>query len=68
MTTRHGGIREGQICVEGGVGNVYLCDFDIVNLEFGVWMRLLCVEDLLDGDGSECVFAVCSLNKIISRR
>lgn len=42
-------------------GYLYLCDFDIVNLEFCIWMRLLCVEDLLYGDGSEGVFAICSL-------
>lgn len=39
----------------------YLCDLDIVNLEFCIWMRLLCVADLLYGDGSEGVFAICSL-------
>lgn len=39
-----------------------LCDLDLVNLEFCVWMRLLCVEHLLYGDGSEGVFAICSLN------
>ena len=38
-----------------------LGDFDIVNLEFCVWMRLLCVENLLNSDGSEGVFAICSL-------
>ena len=39
----------------------YLCDLDIVNLEFGVWMRLLCIEHLLYGDWSEGVFAICPL-------
>ena len=38
-----------------------LCDLHLVNFEFSVWMRLLCVEDLLYGDGSESVFAICSL-------
>lgn len=39
----------------------YLCDFDIVNLELCVWMRLLGVEHLLYGDRSEGVFAIRSL-------
>ena len=39
----------------------YLCDLDVVNLELGVWMRLLCVEHLLYGDWSEGVFSICSL-------
>ena len=38
-----------------------LCDFNIINLEFRVWMWLLCVENLFYGDGSESVFAICSL-------
>lgn len=38
-----------------------LCNFNIINLEFRVWVWLLCVEDLFYGDGSEGVFAICSL-------
>ena len=48
------------------VQRTYLCDFDIINLELCVWMWLLCVEDLLYGDGSEGVFAISSL--ILSRQ
>ncbi len=44
------------------VQRTYLCDFDIINLELCVWMWLLCVEDLLYGDGSEGVLAICSLD------
>lgn len=44
------------------VHRTYLCDFDIINLELCVWMWLLCVEDLLYGDGSEGVLAICSLD------
>ena len=44
-----------------GYEKIYLCYLDIVNLEFCVWMGLLCVEDLLYGDGSESIFAICSL-------
>ena len=45
----------------------YLCDLDIVNLEFCIRMRLLCVEDLLYGDGSEGVFAICSLTTMSAK-
>ena len=44
------------------ISKTYLCDFDFVNLEFCVWMRLLSLQNLLDGDGSEGVFAICSLS------
>ncbi len=42
---------------------LYLCNLNLVNLELSVWMRLLCVKDLLYGDGSKCVFPICSLNR-----
>lgn len=43
------------------IWETYLCDFDVINLEFCVWMRLLGFQNLLDGDGSKSVFAICSL-------
>ncbi len=46
----------------GRAKRMYLCNLNLVNLELGVWMRLLCVKDLLYGDRSECVFPICSLN------
>lgn len=44
------------------VWRMYLCNFDVIDLEFCVRMWLLCVEDLLYGDRSEVIFAIRSLN------
>ena len=48
-----------ECCIR--IWKTYLCDFDIIDLKFCVWMWLLCVEDLLYGDGSKGVFAICAL-------
>ena len=39
----------------------YLGYLNAVNFEFSVWMWLLGVEHLLDGDGAEGVFAILRL-------
>lgn len=55
-----GGLRAdvADLADEGDLG-----DFDVVELEFGVWVGLVGVEDLADCDGAESVFPVGSLGK-----
>jgi len=35
----------------------YLADFNVIDSKFCVGVRLLCLENLLDGDGTQCVAA-----------
>ena len=39
----------------------YLRDFNAIDFEFCVWMWLLRVYDLLDGDRSKCIGAISTL-------
>ena len=41
--------------VAGCLKSCYLADFDVIDSKFCVGVRLLCLEDLLDGDGTQRV-------------
>lgn len=61
----------GYVCGLGGyiadlTDERYLSDFDFIDAEFCIWMRLDSFEDLLYCDWSERVFSVCSLQASIS--